>query len=458
MTGPSVRTETLWDHATPETVRDALTSRAVRDRLRQALTSMLISDAELEPCRIRRAKFKPGRKLTVHIDVRARSGTDDVTRQVVVRLLPGAHLPEGSIADEAGSVAAPGATITRPFERLHGHVPDLRAEILVWPFDPQLPRLHQLADPTHAGRMLTPEGHGDRTLAFGVRTIRYRPGERHVIRYVPLDPAAECIGTVYAKLGRNGDPARMGAITTRAAEVLEASDLATTAARPVRGAADTNVLLLAGVGGRPLSEMLRRVDPAALPHVLRVGRALGALHAGSSADDGRSQARPEPRTNAARRASEHITSMLPDVGAQVVETLDRAEAAFEAVDVGEPTLVHGDLKADHVLIGGGRTSFVDFGSLGTGEPSMDLGKFLADLRWWQPPRTLPGRRACAAFLRGYGRGDDDARVLRARVWESVYFLGIAAHRVPLWDVAWEQRTRSLIDEADRALHETEAHL
>ena len=312
--------------------------------------------------------------------------------------------------------------------------------------------------PAYSGTLLMPDGNGDRALAFGVRTIRYRPGERHVIRYVPLDPAAEGIGTVYAKLGRDSDPARTGAITTQAAEVLEASDLATTAARPLRGVTDTMVLLLAGVDGRPLSEILRRGDPAAIPHALRVGRALRALHAGSSADDRRSQAGPKHLTNAARRASEHITAMLPDVSAKVVEMLERAEAAFEAVEAGEPTLVHGDLKADHVLVGGGCTSFIDFGPLGTGEPAMDVGKFLADLRWWQPPRGLLGKQARAAFLRGYGRGSHDTRVLRARVWESVLFLSIAAHRVPLWDVAWEQRSRSLIDEAERALHATEARM
>ena len=461
MTRTVVGSELLWEGTTPEAVRDASTGRAARARVREELFSMLTRDAVLGACRIRRAKFKPGRKLTVHIEVRARSEVDDVTRQVVVRWRPDGGLPEGAARsggdDETKRVPAPGAPasdISHPFERLHGHLPDLHAEILVSPFDPQLPSLHELADPASVGRQLTADGSGDRSCAFGVHTIRYRPGERHVLKYVPLDPAAESVGIVFAKLGRDSDPARMGIIAARAAEVLEASEPSTSAARALHEVAGANVLLLAGVGGRPLSEMLRRGHLAAVPHVLRVGRALRTLHTGSPADDWGSPGRSEPQTSAAHRASEHIASLLPDVGMKIVEMLERAESAFDEIDAPAPTLVHGDLKADHVFIDRNRMSFVDLGPLGTGDPAMDVGKFLADLRWWLSPHSLPGREARAAFLQGYGGRSDHPRMLRARVWESVLLLSIAAHRVPIWDAAWERRTRCLFGEAERTLHET----
>ena len=94
-------------------------------------------------------------------------------------------------------------------------------------------------------------------------------------------------------------------------------------------------------------------------------------------------------------------------------------------------------------------SFLDFGPDGMGDPAMDVGKFLADLRWWQPPRSPIGRELRAAFLRGYAGEGDDARVVRAGAWEAVLLLSIAAHRIPLWDAAWERRTHSLVDEAAR---------
>ena len=448
----------LWDGVTPEVVREALNGRAVRARLREELTSMLAGDAVLSSCRIRRAKFKPGRKATTHIDVRVRSDVDEATRQVVMRLRPDGDLPTGNdtaVADLSPAPDAPGVAITRPFERLHGHIRELNAEVLVSPFDPQLPMLHQLADPTYVGRMLASECASDRCPAVGIHPVRYRPGERHVLEYVPLEPTAGGIGTVFAKLSRNGDPARIGAITARAADVLEASDPRMSAARPVHGGADANVLLLAGAGGRPLSELLTRGHPATVRHVHRVGHALRALHAGAVQDDGWAPKDLPTQMDATRRASEHIAVLLPDVGMRVEETLARANDAYEEVGTGTPTLVHGDLKADHVFIGGDHMSFLDFGPNGKGDPAMDVGKFLADLRWWQPPRSPIGRELRAAFLRGYADEGDDARdARRTGLWEAVLFLSIGAHRIPLWDAAWERRTRSLVDEAARALSES----
>ncbi|HEX7248233.1 MAG TPA: aminoglycoside phosphotransferase family protein [Actinomycetota bacterium] len=452
MTAANLLSEIVRDGATPRTIRDALIGQRMRGRLRAVLTSMLANDAILESCRIERAKFKPGRSLTMHMAVRARADPHPETRSVAVRW----HLGDGLHGDRSAEAVEPDAgcasvaeAITRPFGLLHRRAPDLHAEILVSPFDPQLPQLHRLADPDVVDRMLTPHGHRPRRSS--VRTVRYRPGERHVLAYVPREPAPGSTGAVFAKLGRDEDPRRTSALLRHAADILEAWDASATAARPLRD--EDGALLLAAVEGWPLSTMLRRDHADGVRAVYRVGQALRALHAGSG-DAWPASKIAQPPTLVARRASEHIGYLLPDVGIRIVEMLDRADAAFEAVGEGASTLVHGDMKADHVFIGRGRMSFLDFGASGSGDPMVDVGKFLADLRWWRSPRSsAAGRQLRTAFLRGYGFADGSVHAVRARAWESVLFLSISAHRVPLWDLRWERWTRSLVDEAERCLHE-----
>ena len=88
---------------------------------------------------------------------------------------------------------------------------------------------------------------------------------------------------------------------------------------------------------------------------------------------------------------------------------------------------------------------LDFGSCAIGDPALDVGKFLADLRWWS---SLSGRGSASvrgAFLESYRA--EEARLLRARVYEGLLLVVLAAHRVPLYHPGWAERTARLVQQA-----------
>src|SRR2546427_1259871 len=64
----------LSGRAKLEVIQWLLLSRAPRKALRDQLTGLLSAPASLGPCRLRRAKFKPGRKLTAYYDALVHKG------------------------------------------------------------------------------------------------------------------------------------------------------------------------------------------------------------------------------------------------------------------------------------------------------------------------------------------------------------------------------------------------
>jgi len=58
-------------------------------------------------------------------------------------------------------------------------------------------------------------------------------------------------------------------------------------------------------------------------------------------------------------------------------------------------------------------ALLDFGSCASGDPALDVGKFLADLEWWGRP-ARPAFRARAAGIPGALRGSRRPSQARAR--------------------------------------------
>src|SRR5438552_7836275 len=76
----------LSGRAKLEVIQWLLLSRAPRKALRDQLTGLLSAPATLGPCRLRRARFKPGRKLTAYYDalVRAEGAEEFRARPIAV--------------------------------------------------------------------------------------------------------------------------------------------------------------------------------------------------------------------------------------------------------------------------------------------------------------------------------------------------------------------------------------
>ena len=188
--------DVLSDRVGIADVRWALLGAAPKRAIRGVIQSLLERGAVLRTCRLRRAKFKPGRKLTVHYDACVRTrGTDncDIIRSVVAVWNNEAGDVPGDPDTARLEAEAVDAGFAAPFRLLFARLPELQVSFKVSPLDPKLPQLLRLCDPGHVAAILKDAMGETRCSGYRVSTVRYRPGERHVLRYdpartAPVDP------------------------------------------------------------------------------------------------------------------------------------------------------------------------------------------------------------------------------------------------------------------------------
>jgi aminoglycoside phosphotransferase (APT) family kinase protein len=441
-------------------VRWALLGRESRDVVAERLHSLLSDGAEVTSWHLYRAKFKPDRRLNAHFHVTIRRGGDEQRRAVVVNWIPIGS--DGHAGDGAGTRALEADAIERglaaPFTSLHAADPDRGMEMLVSPLDPGFPQLVELSDPEAVRALLADalDQEGERSAAYEVSTIRYRPAERHVLRYQPAGGDTAGRETIFAKMSRGHDVGREFRVATAASDWVEAMNLGAHAARPLTFLEEKDALLYHEVPGEPLSTLLLRQDPAAEEQVRRTGAILRALHDSSPTSDLQLEQHDFHRElKAIARAAEHVDRLLPEAARVIHDVLRRAEPTYTRLRGEPPTFVHGDFKADHLLVAGSELTALDFGTCGAGDPALDLGKLSADLHWWYSIAGGPDLgRARAAFYEGYGDAPED-RLLRARVYESLILMKSTVRRVPLFEDDWEDRTSTLIRLADELLASVE---
>jgi hypothetical protein len=90
-----------------------------------------------------------------------------------------------------------------------------------------------------------------------------------------------------------------------------------------------------------------------------------------------------------------------------------------------------------------------------GDPSLDIGKFLADLRWRCDGRAQAVRMQ-QAFLDGYAGAEHAETPHRARCYEALLLLKIAARRVPVISPIWAARTGELVSTAGAIVTDLDA--
>jgi aminoglycoside phosphotransferase (APT) family kinase protein len=198
-------------------------------------------------------------------------------------------------------------------------------------------------------------------------------------------------------------------------------------------------------------------SPDAGRSVSLLGQALRVLHDSSAVEQSGVLAQLPAHSFAAEavsvlRAGELIRALLPSVGraydALVAAVVDRLER-----QTGAPmTFLHGDLKADNLLVDGDRVRILDLDRSCVGDPALDLGKFLADLAWWRggPALGAEADALAAAFRDGYGPGAGD-RWARAGVLAALYQLKFAARRCAVHDEQWAARVTAQVTAASATL-------
>ena len=460
--------DVLSGRAKLEGIQWLLLAPAPRRALRDQLKGLLSVSAMLGPCRLRRARFKAGRKLTAYYDALVqREGTAGYcARPIAVTWESEGHASPHHGTAELADVQAEALRqgVAAPFRQLAAELPEWRMQIRVSPLDPRFLQLVRLSDPRHVGDVLAAVS-GASGLAshqprprYAVTSIRYRPGQRHVLRYDPQDGARGT--TVFAKLYTGEDGARVVNTATQVGEWLAQHGAGVTAVRPLAYVVEDRAVLYPGLSGGPLSDLLRRPGQGVARCLERVGAALHALHRLPLAVAG-----PLPRHDLAAevsevaRASAHIDVLLSSVGSAIRALLDRARALYARLPQEPPTFTHGDFKAEHVWATSGGPMLIDFDTCRIADPALDVGKFLAHLQLWHVVHDEPGlEQVRERLLVGYAPGAPEGRLLRAHFYEAVELVKITARRVLLFDPNWARRTAQAIRRAQAVLHDLEREL
>ena len=461
--------DALSGRAKLEGIQWVLLSAASRRALRNQLKARLSPAAVLGPCRLRRARFKPGRKLTAYYDAFFHmEGTEGYCARPIAVTWGSDGQADREKADLAELQAeALREGVAAPFRELVTNLPEWNMHLQISPLDARFPQLVRLSDPQHVRDMLAAvyslsdlATDQPRPGGYAVTSIRYRPGQRHVLRYDPLG-AAKGRRSVFAKLYTAEDGAGVFHRATLVGEWLaQAREPRVAAVRPLACVAADGVVLHQGLSGAPLSDHLRRPGPSVARCLERVGAALHALHHPPRAVVGPLQAHDfAAEVSEIARASEHIRVLLPSIGAAIEALLECAREVHHRLPQEPPTFTHGDFKPDHVWLTPGGLTLIDFDSSHLADPALDIGKFLAHLQLWHIMYDQPGLEpAQESFLIGYALGAPKERLVRARLYQVVELVKITARRVRLFDPDWAFRTERLIGRAQAVMNDLELAL
>jgi Ser/Thr protein kinase RdoA (MazF antagonist) len=325
--------------------------------------------------------------------------------------------------------------------------------VSVAPVDDAFPQLVRLHDPAHVLDVIRATGAAAdfddaATDDVTIETIRYRPGQRHVLRVAAGGDGP----ATFAKIYRDDTGRRTVEAAARAARAFAAAGVDAVAVPPPTGtyvAAD-RVAFWPEVAGLPLSQVIVLAGAGARDVVRGAGAALRLLHDATSVAGAAEDLLPcsDALAQAAEtlRTAELVDVLAPAVGSRLRLEVGRVLEALAALPAEPPTLVHGDFKCDNLVVDGSRVHLLDFDRCGRGDPAADIGKFLADLRWWAGEDHAAVARLPEAFLEGYG-AMGPARAARARAYDTLLQLRMAARRVPIQDPEWERRVTQRVDVA-----------
>ncbi|HEY6931949.1 MAG TPA: phosphotransferase [Marmoricola sp.] len=369
-----------------------------------------------------RSRYKPGRTLRAYYRMRRSAGAREQHLAVT-----------WSLQQEGGHSAAP--------------------DVLLSPSDPAMPQLERLADAGHVsalleqltGRAMPPAA------SARVTTVRYRPGQRHVLR-VRLDSRGR---SVYVKTDRDRSGARAVPVAELVRAVLARSCPEVDVVEAIGYSSASSSALWWASAGSPLARLLLTGAPGTSQAVNRLGEALRTLHEDPSLHRLATSGTTVRERDAAAEADallgcgSHIAALLPDAARAFGDLASAALEDLEAMPEEEPGFTHGDFKAENVLVRRSRPRILDLDRWCRAEPALDLGKLLADLAWWsREPDEV--RRLQRTLKAGYGPCDP-VRWQRADRWAVLFMLKFAARRCLLHDPAWPSRVASQIDAAGEAL-------
>lgn len=464
--------EVLSGKAGIEGVQQLLRGRVYRNAVRSEIASLL-SNARLGPLYLRRAKLKPGRDLKVNYDARI-CPVDSAARSlrpIQVKWKFGESEPNNDLEKSRQVMQAEivQRDLATPFHSLFVDTNSPGVWVQVSPLDPVFPQLVRLSDPQYV-RMLLDRLETDSTSLrarvpadqISVSPVRYRPGERHVLRYELGNPAdgREVIFAKIYKTSRAGSRAYQ--VATRVSDWLEGQGEGVHGASPLAYSPTEGAILYPRVIGMQLSKFLKDRESIPEKYLHLAGMLLHSLHtAPAELAESLETHTFGDEIRLVKRASEHVQVLAPASGEKIYEILDRAQLLYDQQPPELPTYTHSDYKADHLWVTSNGLTLIDFDTSSRRDPATDIGKFLADLLWWH---VCFGKSqvelAQEGFIQGYlsGAPVPEERLVRARIYEAVILVKMTLRRVPIFDHCWAERTADLIRRAEEVVGKLENQL
>ena len=417
--------------------------------LADLLTQCAPGREKLSSTKLLRTKYKPGRKLTAYYWLHV--GAE--VRPIALSWYAESH-PDLAAADMQDH-AAP-RHLVAPFVRLTARTESGQMGLLIAPIDPQMPQLMRLNDHSHLASMLKnlTSDSGLLPEATRIEAVRYRPGQRHVLH---VSSVPDRHGAAFIKIDRDNHGAQAVRFAQAVGPLLSEHSPNTSLVRPLGYSVEDQAAVWRGIAGTTMSQEVRNPAQAARLFSL-IGKAVRVLH-GLDCQTTTYDVTPSQwsaphlaRTELASTlgAGEHLTALMPALGARyrllAMEVSDRLEDLPEEA----LRLAHGDLKCDNILTTADRIWLLDLDRTGLAEPAMDLGKLLADLRWWGQHYSVDVTGLVRKFLEGYGPCDP-VRISRARLIAVLYQLRLAARRTPVNASDWGSQVTRQVDDAAASL-------
>jgi len=253
--------ESLSGKGGVEGIQHLLNGQSSRRGLREEVQTMLRPGYRAGPLHLTRAKFKPGRKLSAYFTLPVLDAKEEAAPSLHLAVTWQYSLDDTSPTDHWSQLQseAEGSGLMPVQCELWRDVPGKGMRLQLWPFDPKFPQLVRLGSPSYIAGVFSSLGIEDQTPV--ITPIRYRPKERHVLRY-ELDSDEnnpEQGQRLYAKLYSNGqDAARAFGVASRVVDWLDANSMGLHGNRPRAMSQDDAVIFYPHADGIPLSRQLNR--------------------------------------------------------------------------------------------------------------------------------------------------------------------------------------------------------
>jgi hypothetical protein len=380
--------------------------------------------------------------------VRYRLEVEDAAGRLRPALVTGRLFPAAARATEAASRLAPLAAGARgraevaPFAAPVAVIEPLAMLVHAFPIDPELPTLIAATDPTTATAVLG-ELLGGRVRVDGCRAepAHYNRRHRCMLRF-HLDVAGGRELTLYGKVANDGSGAHTPAVVDALRGTLAGAGVAVPECLGFR--ADLQLVVFTAIPGVPRVAQLLKArlrdqppppgGPALEAAVETCAQIAAALHTG-----GLRLGPPRPlHAELARLRGQlvPIRRLSAALGGRLGDRLDLVEATAAATPALEACQCHGDYSYTQLIFDGAQAGLVDFDNVGQAEPALDLGQFLAYLRYAGlrargGGEAEPGsvtERLAERFLAAYVAAGGPAQALpRVGVYEAVSLIRMAQH-------------------------------